>query len=152
MAVSIQFCISQALAEPLRRQLHQDPVNKNLLASTIVPGFGNCIWDGSPGGTVTGWHSFSFCSKICLCISSHGYFDPPSKKDQSIHTLVFLLLEFPVVCELYLGYSELQGLSLISECIPCMFFCDWVTSLRMTFSSSVHLPTKFIKSSFLIVK
>ena len=30
-------------------------------------------------------------------------------KDQSIQTLVFLLLEFNVVCELYLGYSELLG-------------------------------------------
>ena len=25
------------------------------VASTIVSGFGNCIWDRSPGGTVTGW-------------------------------------------------------------------------------------------------
>jgi hypothetical protein len=36
-------------------------------------------------------------------------FVPPSKKVQSIHTLVFLLLELHVVCELYLGYSELLG-------------------------------------------
>jgi hypothetical protein len=27
--------------------------------------------------------------------------------DKSIHTMVFLLLEFHVVCELYFGYSEL---------------------------------------------
>ena len=53
--------------------------------------------------------SFSLCSILCLCISSHEYFVPPSKKDQSIHTLVFLLLELQVVCELYLGYSELLG-------------------------------------------
>ena len=33
----------------------------------------------------------------------------PSKKDWSIHTLIFLLLELHVVCELYLGYSELLG-------------------------------------------
>jgi hypothetical protein len=36
MAVSIHFCICQALAEPLRRQLYQVPVSKSLLASTIV--------------------------------------------------------------------------------------------------------------------
>jgi hypothetical protein len=53
--------------------------------------------------------SFSFCSTLCLCISYHEYFDPPSNKDQSIHTMVFLLLELHVVCELYLGYSELLG-------------------------------------------
>jgi hypothetical protein len=32
--MSIHFCISQALAEPLRRQLYQAPVSKHLLAST----------------------------------------------------------------------------------------------------------------------
>ena len=36
MAVSIHFCICQALAEPLRRQLYQAPVSKLLLASAIV--------------------------------------------------------------------------------------------------------------------
>jgi hypothetical protein len=50
MTVSIHFCICQALAEPLRRQLYQAPVSKHLLASTILSGFGDCIWDGSPGG------------------------------------------------------------------------------------------------------
>jgi hypothetical protein len=40
MAVNIHFCICQALAEPLRRQLYQAPVSKHLLASTIVSGFG----------------------------------------------------------------------------------------------------------------
>ena len=49
------FSIFQALAEPLRRQLYQAPVSKLLLASTIVSGFGDCIWDGSPGGAVSGW-------------------------------------------------------------------------------------------------
>jgi hypothetical protein len=41
--------------------------------------------------------------------TSHDYFVPPSKKDWSTHTLVFLLLELHIVCELYLGYSELLG-------------------------------------------
>jgi hypothetical protein len=53
-------------------------------------------------------HFFSLCSTLCLCNSFHGHFVHPSKKDPSIHTLVFLL-EFHVVCELYLGYSELLG-------------------------------------------
>jgi hypothetical protein len=60
MAVSLHFCICQTLVEPLRRQLYQDPVSKHLLASTIVSGFGDCIWDGSPGGTVTGWPFLQF--------------------------------------------------------------------------------------------
>ena len=40
---------------------------------------------------------------------SMGILFPPSREDQNIHTLVFLLLELHVVCELYLGYSELLG-------------------------------------------
>jgi hypothetical protein len=52
---SIHLCICQALAEYLRRQLYQAPVSKHLLASTIVSGFGNSIWDGSLGGTVSEW-------------------------------------------------------------------------------------------------
>jgi hypothetical protein len=53
--VSIHFCICKALAEPLRRQLYQAPVSRFLLASAIVSGFGGCLWDGSPGGAVSGW-------------------------------------------------------------------------------------------------
>jgi hypothetical protein len=55
LAESIHFCICQALVEPLRRWLYQAPVSKHLLASTTVSGFGDCRWDGSPGGTVSGW-------------------------------------------------------------------------------------------------
>jgi hypothetical protein len=55
LAGSIHLCICQALAEPLRRQLYQAPISKLLLASTIVSGFGNCIWDGSPDEAVSGW-------------------------------------------------------------------------------------------------
>ena len=56
LAASINLCICQVLAEPLRRQLYQAPVSKHFLASTIVSGFGDCIWNGSPGeGAVSGW-------------------------------------------------------------------------------------------------
>ena len=37
--------------------------------------------------------SFIHCSTLYLHIYSHEYFVPPSKKDQRIHTLIFLLLE-----------------------------------------------------------
>jgi hypothetical protein len=40
VAVSIYFCICQAPAEPLRRQLYLAPVSKHLLASTTLFGFG----------------------------------------------------------------------------------------------------------------
>jgi hypothetical protein len=53
MAVSIHFCISEVLTEPLRREVYQAPISKHLLASTILSGFGDCIWDGSPGESVS---------------------------------------------------------------------------------------------------
>ena len=109
MTVRIHFCICQALAEPLMQQLYQVPVSKLFLASAIVSEFGNCIWDGSLGGTVSGRSFFSPCSTLCLCNSFHGYSVPPSKKNQHIHTLVFLLLEFHGFCKLYLEYSKFLG-------------------------------------------
>ena len=51
MAVRIHFCICQAL----RKQLCKAPVSKHLVGSTKVSGFGDCIWDGSPDGAVSGW-------------------------------------------------------------------------------------------------
>jgi hypothetical protein len=38
--------------------------------------------------------------------------------------------------------------SLWANTHECMFFCDWVTSLRMIFSSSINLPKNFMNSSF----
>ena len=49
------FCIREALEDPLSRQLYQVPVSQHLLGSTQVSEFGDCIWDGSPGGAVYGW-------------------------------------------------------------------------------------------------
>jgi hypothetical protein len=60
ITVNIHLSICQALDNPLRRHRYQSPVSKNFLASTIVFGFGNCIWDGSPGGTVIGWPFLKF--------------------------------------------------------------------------------------------
>jgi hypothetical protein len=104
--VSIHFWICQALAQPLRIQLYQAPVSKLLFHNSIwvwwllmgwIPRLGS-IWM-----VIT-----TFSSPNCLSNFFHGYFAPPSKKNQSIQTLVFLL-EFPVICKLYLGYSELLG-------------------------------------------
>jgi hypothetical protein len=48
--------------------------------------------------------SFGLSSKLCLCNSFHGCVVLNSKKGQSVHTLVFVLLTFHVFCKLYLGY------------------------------------------------
>jgi hypothetical protein len=105
----MHLCICQALGESLKRQLYQGPVSMYFLASTIVSGFGVCIWMDPQEGQSLNGPSFSLCSTLCLCIFSSGYFAPSSKKNTSIHTLVFLILELHVVCEFYLGYSELLG-------------------------------------------
>ena len=52
------LCICQTVAEPLRRQPYQASISKHFLASTIASGFGGCIWDGPPGGAVSGWPFF----------------------------------------------------------------------------------------------
>jgi hypothetical protein len=83
LAVNLHFCICQALAEPLRRQLYQAPVSKHLLASTIVSRFGNCIQDGSVAQSLDGL-CFSFYSTLCLCNSDMGSLIP--KMDRHIHT------------------------------------------------------------------
>ena len=54
-------------------------------------------------------HSFSLCSKVCLCNYFHGYFVPPSKKDRSIHTLIFLLLEFMCFANCILGILSFRA-------------------------------------------
>jgi hypothetical protein len=43
-------------------------------------------------GQSLGGHSLNLCPKHCLCNSFHEDFVTPSKKDRSIHTLIFLLL------------------------------------------------------------
>jgi hypothetical protein len=47
--------------------------------------------------------SFDLSSELCLYNSFQGYFVPDSKKKQSIHTSVFLLLEFHVYENCILG-------------------------------------------------
>jgi hypothetical protein len=37
------------------QETYQAPISKHFLASAIVTGFGGCIWDGAPGGAVSGW-------------------------------------------------------------------------------------------------
>ena len=62
----MSICIGQDLEEPLRRQLYQAPVNKLLLTSAIVSGFGGCLWDGSPSEAILGW---SFLQSLFLTLS-----------------------------------------------------------------------------------
>jgi hypothetical protein len=70
-------CICRALAEPLRRQPYQASVSKHFLASTVVSRFGYCIWDGSPGGALSGWPSLqSLPHTLSLYILSWVFCSP----------------------------------------------------------------------------
>ena len=87
--------------------------------------------------------------------ASYNYFILPSKRGLSNHPWTFLLFFFfcffgSVDYSMYSLYFWL--ISLISECTPCMSFGVCVTSLRMIFSSSIHLPAKVMMSSFLIAE
>jgi hypothetical protein len=48
----------------------------HILESTILSWFGNCIWDGSPGGKVTGWPLLLSLLHILSQYWSHEYFFP----------------------------------------------------------------------------
>jgi hypothetical protein len=55
-------------------QLYWASVSIHFLASTIESVFGDCIWDGSPGGAVSGWpflqslHTFSpYLLQLVFC-------------------------------------------------------------------------------------
>jgi hypothetical protein len=109
LAANICLCICKALEGPLRSQAYKVPFSMHFLASTIGSGFGNHIWDDSPGGTVSGWPFLQF---LLYTLSLHLFlcvFCYHSKKDQSTYTLVFFLIELHVVCEFYPGYLELLG-------------------------------------------
>jgi hypothetical protein len=109
LAVSIHFCICQALADSLRRQLYQASCKQAL-------GFHNRVWfwwlfigciprRGSIWMLIPSVYAQQFFSVT----PSMGVFLPLLKKEWSAYTLVICLLEFHVVCELYLRYSNLLG-------------------------------------------
>jgi hypothetical protein len=49
--------------------------------------------------------SFHLSSKLCLCNSFQGCFVPISKEGHSVHTSVFIFLEFHVVISIQILHS-----------------------------------------------
>jgi hypothetical protein len=68
--------------------------------------------------------SFPHTSKFCLCNSFHGCFVSYSKKGQSAHTLVFVLLGLMFLANyiLYLGYPKFLGFPFLTWRI-CVELC-----------------------------
>jgi hypothetical protein len=73
-------------------------------------------------------------SKLCLCNSLCGYFVPHSKEGRSIHTLVFLPLEFHVFFKLYFGYSKHSNSNQITISI---FLCPFLNSFITETQNSI---------------
>jgi hypothetical protein len=77
------------LAEIFRSQPYQALISKNFPASAIGTGLNNCIWDGSPGRTVSGWPFY-------LSVLTFFHIIHPVSilyhllRHRGIHTLVFI--------------------------------------------------------------
>jgi hypothetical protein len=100
-----------AVTEPLRRQLYQAPVSKIFLASTIVSGFGGCLWDGSPGRAVSWWSFLQ--SLLRKCVAQAG-----------LELVILLLLPpsaNPTACTTTSGFSVLS----ISWCVSLSSLFLW---------------------------
>ena len=141
LAESTHLCIYQALTKPLRRQLYQPPVSKHFLTSTIVSGFAGYIWDGSPGGAVSGWSFFqSLLHTLSLHLLPWVFFPLLRKTEVSIlWSSFFLSFIWSLNCILRIpSFWDNIYFSVT------VLFCDWVTLLGMIFSSSIHLPKNFM--------
>jgi hypothetical protein len=92
-----------------QERVHQAPVtstcwhSQQCLGLVIVNGMDLQV-SQSLGG-----HFFSLYFILISVTPSMSVLFTSSKMYRSIHTMVFLILEFHMVCELYLGYSELLG-------------------------------------------
>ena len=97
--------------------------------------------------------SFNLCSTLFLHNSSQLYLVSSLRMTDAFALCIFFFLIFHVVYEIYLEQSHILGLyPLISESIPCVFFCDWVTSHRIIFVISIHVSNNFLKSLFSIAE
>ena len=118
------------------------------------------------------FHSFSWPSGLLSCLLPYlilsPFFLPSPHHTQvplslcftwrftsiwnwSILSWALVPVKLHMVCQLYHNYSLLFGeYPFISMYHPCLF-C-WIISLRMIFSSSIHVATKFMISSFLIAE
>ena len=110
-----------------------------------IPGYGSLYMD----------HPFISAPNFVSVTPSMGVLFPFLRKGKvsTLRSSFFLNFMRLASCILYLGYPKFLGYyPLISEYILCEFLCDWVTSLRMIPSRSIHLPRNFINSFFLIAE
>jgi hypothetical protein len=109
-------------------------------------------------GWIPGWggvwviHTFVSAPNIVSVIPSMGILFPILRRDKVSTCLSSFSLTFICVANCILGILFLGKYLLVSECISCEFFCDWVTSLRIVPYRSIYLPKNFLNSLFLIAE
>jgi hypothetical protein len=55
LAANVNLCICKGSGRSSQETAIAGSFQHEVLDSTIVSGFGNCIWNESPDGTVSGW-------------------------------------------------------------------------------------------------
>ncbi|EDL08860.1 mCG147268 [Mus musculus] len=119
----------------------------------MVSGSGNCIGMNSQMGQSLGGLPFSLCSILYLHIYSCECFVFLLRRmgAPTLWCSFFLSFMWSVKCILRI-WSFWANIHLSVSGYHVCSFCDWVTALRMIFSSSIHLPKNFMNSSFLIAE
>jgi hypothetical protein len=113
MTVSIHFCICQALAKPLRRQIYQAPVSNSCwhpqycLFWEVVYGIYPLVGQSLDG------HSFSLCSELVSVTPSMG--------------ILFFLLR------------KMEVSTLWSSFLSFMYFTNCILGI-LSFWTNIHLP------------
>jgi hypothetical protein len=126
MSVSIHFCICQALAEPLGRQLYQASVSNHLLAFTIVSGFGGCLWDGPPkwGSLWMVLPSISAPHFVSVTLSM-GILFQFLRRIKVFTRWSFIFLSFMCFANCILGIPNFwANIHLSVSAYQCVFICD----------------------------
>ena len=89
--------------------------------------------------------SFHLSSKLCLCNSFHGCFVPKSKEGHSVHTSVFILLEFHVFSKLYCSTMFIAALFIIARSWKeprCPSTEEWIQTIWYICTVEYYLDTK----------
>ena len=129
--------LSKALAGPLSRQPYQVSFSHDFFGIQDSVG----VW-----WLYMGWNPMWYSLWMAFPLYFIYIFAPVSILFPFLEELDhpnFILPSSSASCGLWIVSWEFQAfglISTISKCIPCVFFCDWVTLFRMMFSSSIHLP------------
>jgi hypothetical protein len=129
------FFICKVLAGPLRRQPYKTPFSMHFLASIIVSGFGDYIWDKSSGGTFSGW---PFLQSLLYTLSLYllqWVLYSPSKEDRTPTLWSSFILSFMWSMDCILGIWRFWANIHLS--VSAYHVCSFVIGLSHSYSYSI---------------